>query len=104
VIRYPWYCWCLERGCTSGLRSQVWVATRCVSAYVRFYSTSGGLNLILPGMGVISEVINDVLAHAGLRYKSIAFSEYAIAVFGLPWWAHHKFDRRNSCTRQCFSL
>jgi cytochrome c oxidase subunit 1 len=56
-----------------------------------FYSHPAVYIMILPGMGIISELIS---VHARRRifgYKSIAFSSVAIALIGFLVWGHHMF-------------
>jgi cytochrome c oxidase subunit 1 len=56
-----------------------------------FYSHPAVYIMILPGMGVISEVI-PAFAHKRIfGYKAVAYSSIAIAVFGFLVWAHHMF-------------
>jgi cytochrome c oxidase subunit 1 len=47
--------------------------------------------MILPGMGVISEVISTFSRKRVFGYTAVAFSSVAIAVFGFFVWAHHMF-------------
>ena len=47
--------------------------------------------MILPGMGVISEVIATFSRKRVFGYTAVAFSSVAIAVFGFFVWAHHMF-------------
>ncbi len=55
------------------------------------YSHPAVYIMILPAMGVVSEII-PVFAHRTIfGYKFIAFSSLAIAVFGSLVWAHHMF-------------
>jgi cytochrome c oxidase subunit 1 len=56
-----------------------------------FYSHPAVYIMILPGMGVISEVITTFSHKRAFGYKAIAFSSIAIAVFGFLVWAHHMF-------------
>jgi cytochrome c oxidase subunit 1 len=56
-----------------------------------FYSHPAVYIMILPGMGVISEVIPTFSHKRIFGYKAIAFSSVAIAVFGFLVWAHHMF-------------
>jgi cytochrome c oxidase subunit I len=56
-----------------------------------FYSHPAVYIMILPGMGIISELI---CVHASRRifgYKAIAFSSVAIAGVGFLVWGHHMF-------------
>jgi cytochrome c oxidase subunit 1 len=56
-----------------------------------FYSHPAVYIMILPGMGVISEVITAFSHKRIFGYKAVAFSSVAIAVFGFLVWAHHMF-------------
>jgi cytochrome c oxidase subunit 1 len=69
------------------------------------YSHPAVYIMILPAMGIVSEVI-PVFAHRTIfGYKFIAFSSIAIALFGSLVWAHHMFTVGMSDTGQfIFSL
>ncbi len=56
-----------------------------------FYSHPAVYIMILPGMGVISELIACFRRKRIFGYKFIAFSSMAIAVFGFLVWGHHMF-------------
>ncbi len=56
-----------------------------------FYSHPAVYIMILPGMGVISEVISTFSRKRVFGYSAVAFSSVAIAVFGFFVWAHHMF-------------
>ena len=56
-----------------------------------FYSHPAVYIMILPGMGVISEVISTFARKRVFGYTAVAFSSVAIAVFGFFVWAHHMF-------------
>ena len=56
-----------------------------------FYSHPAVYVMILPGMGVISEVISCFCKKRVFGYTAVAFSSVAIAVFGFFVWAHHMF-------------
>ncbi|WP_437598418.1 cytochrome c oxidase subunit I [Sorangium sp. So ce590] len=61
-----------------------------------FYSHPAVYIMILPGMGIISELI---AVHARRRvfgYKAIAFSSVAIALVGFLVWGHHMFTSGQS--------
>ena len=47
--------------------------------------------MILPGMGVISEVISTFSRKRVFGYTAVAFSSVAIALFGFFVWEHHMF-------------
>ncbi|APR79665.1 Cytochrome c oxidase polypeptide I [Minicystis rosea] len=56
-----------------------------------FYSHPAVYIMILPGMGIISDLIS-VHAHRKIfGYKAIAFSSIAIALVGFIVWGHHMF-------------
>jgi cytochrome c oxidase subunit 1 len=56
-----------------------------------FYSHPAVYIMILPGMGVISEVITCFSRKRIYGYRFIAFSSLAIAVLGFLVWGHHMF-------------
>jgi cytochrome c oxidase subunit 1 len=56
-----------------------------------FYSHPAVYLMILPPMGVISEVIACFSRKNVFGYSFVAFSSLAIAVFGFLVWAHHLF-------------
>src|SRR5687768_6394658 len=56
-----------------------------------FYSHPAVYIMILPPMGVISEVIACYSRKSVFGYSFVAFSSLAIAVFGFVVWAHHLF-------------
>jgi cytochrome c oxidase subunit 1 len=56
-----------------------------------FYSHPAVYLMILPPMGVISEVIACYSRKNVFGYSFVAFSSLAIAVFGFLVWAHHLF-------------
>ena len=61
-----------------------------------FYSHPAVYIMILPGMGIISEIIS-VHAHRHIfGYRFIAFSSIAIAVFSFLVWGHHMFTSGQS--------
>ncbi len=55
------------------------------------YSHPAVYIMILPGMGVISEIIPTFSRRRIFGYKAIAFSSMAIAFIGYFVWAHHMF-------------
>ncbi len=56
-----------------------------------FYSHPAVYIMILPAMGIISELMS-VHSHKGiLGYRMIAYSSIAIALFGFLVWGHHMF-------------
>jgi cytochrome c oxidase subunit I len=56
-----------------------------------FYSHPAVYVMILPGMGVISEVISCFSHKRVFGYTAVAFSSVGIAVFSFFVWAHHMF-------------
>jgi len=56
-----------------------------------FYSHPAVYIMILPGMGVISEVVSTFSRKRVFGYTAVAFSSVAIALFGFFVWAHHMF-------------
>jgi cytochrome c oxidase subunit 1 len=56
-----------------------------------FYSHPAVYIMILPGMGVVSEIIPCFARKNLFGYVFVAFSSIAIAVFGFLVWAHHMF-------------
>ena len=56
-----------------------------------FYSHPAVYIMILPAMGVVSEVISVFSRKHIFGYHFIAFSSVAIAVFGFFVWGHHMF-------------
>lgn len=56
-----------------------------------FYSHPAVYIMVLPGMGVISELISSFSRKKIFGYEFIAFSSIAIAVFGFLVWGHHMF-------------
>jgi cytochrome c oxidase subunit I len=56
-----------------------------------FYSHPAVYIMILPGMGIVSELISNFSRKKIFGYEFIAFSSIAIAVFGFLVWGHHLF-------------
>ncbi len=56
-----------------------------------FYSHPAVYIMVLPGMGVVSELISAFSRKKIFGYEFIAFSSIAIAVFGFLVWGHHLF-------------
>ncbi len=52
--------------------------------------------MILPGMGVVSEVVSTFSRKNIFGYSFVAFSSLAIAVFGFLVWGHHLFTSSQS--------
>ncbi len=56
-----------------------------------FYSHPAVYVMILPGMGIISEVVSCFSRKRVFGYTAVAFSSVSIAVFSFFVWAHHMF-------------
>ena len=56
-----------------------------------FYSHPAVYVMILPGMGVLSEVVACFSRKRVYGYTAVAFSSITIAVFSFMVWAHHMF-------------
>jgi cytochrome c oxidase subunit 1 len=56
-----------------------------------FYSHPAVYIMILPGMGVISELISTFTRRNVFGYKFVAASSVAIAIYGFLVWGHHLF-------------
>jgi len=56
-----------------------------------FYSHPAVYIMILPPMGIISEIISAFARKRIFGYKFVAFSSLAIAVLGFLVWGHHMF-------------
>jgi cytochrome c oxidase subunit I len=56
-----------------------------------FYSHPAVYIMILPGMGVISEMVASVSRKQIFGYSFVAFSSLAIAILGFLVWGHHLF-------------
>ena len=61
-----------------------------------FYSHPAVYIMILPGMGVISELIAIYSQKKIFGYSFIAFSSVAIALLGFLVWGHHMFTSGQS--------
>ncbi|MBM3316672.1 MAG: cbb3-type cytochrome c oxidase subunit I [Candidatus Eisenbacteria bacterium] len=69
------------------------------------YSHPAVYIMILPAMGVVSEILPTFARRTIFGYKAIAFSSMAIALFGYLVWGHHMFTSGMSDTsRWIFSL
>ncbi|HVS37114.1 MAG TPA: cbb3-type cytochrome c oxidase subunit I, partial [Gemmataceae bacterium] len=56
-----------------------------------FYSHPAVYIMVLPSMGVVSELISTFTRKPVFGYKAVAFSSIAIAVIGFLVWGHHMF-------------
>ncbi|HUN80491.1 MAG TPA: cbb3-type cytochrome c oxidase subunit I, partial [Phycisphaerae bacterium] len=56
-----------------------------------FYSHPAVYIMVLPAMGVVSEIIPTFARNRIFGYRAIAYSSIAIAVFGFLVWGHHMF-------------
>ena len=56
-----------------------------------FYSYPAVYIMILPAMGVMSELLSTFSRKMIFGYSFVAFSSLAIAIFGFIVWAHHMF-------------
>ncbi|MBV8904750.1 MAG: cytochrome c oxidase subunit I [Acidobacteriia bacterium] len=56
-----------------------------------FYSHPAVYIMVLPGMGVISELVSTYARKAVYGYAFVAFSSMAIAVIGFLVWGHHLY-------------
>jgi cytochrome c oxidase subunit 1 len=61
-----------------------------------FYSHPAVYIMVLPGMGVVSEVVSTHSRKNVFGYTFVAFSSLAIAVFGFLVWGHHLFTSSQS--------
>ncbi|MCI0664216.1 MAG: cbb3-type cytochrome c oxidase subunit I [Acidobacteria bacterium] len=61
-----------------------------------FYSHPAVYIMILPSMGVVSELIASMTRKRIFGYHFVAFSSLAIAVFGFLVWGHHLFTTSQS--------
>jgi cytochrome c oxidase subunit 1 len=61
-----------------------------------FYSHPAVYIMILPAMGVISELISTFSRKRIFGYRFIAFSSVAIAILGFLVWGHHQFTSGQS--------
>ncbi len=61
-----------------------------------FYSHPAVYIMILPAMGVISELISTFSRRHVFGYRFIAYSSVAIAIFGFIVWGHHMFTSGQS--------
>ncbi|MDX2114435.1 MAG: cbb3-type cytochrome c oxidase subunit I [Planctomycetota bacterium] len=68
-----------------------------------FYSHPAVYIMILPGMGIISEIIAVQCRKRIFGYRAIAFSSIAIAGISFLVWAHHMFTAQTAASNAIFS-
>jgi len=56
-----------------------------------FYSHPAVYIMVLPGMGIVSEIVSVYSRKKVFGYRFVAFSSVAIAVLGFLVWGHHMF-------------
>lgn len=82
----------LERAFHIGIFNPAWGGDPVLFQHMFwFYSHPAVYIMILPGMGVISEIIPCFSRKRVFGYQFVAFSSIAIAVFGFIVWGHHLF-------------
>ena len=69
-----------------------------------FYSHPAVYIMILPGMGIISELISTFSKKKIFGYTYIAASTMAIALFGFLVWGHHMFTSQSEFAALIFSV
>ena len=69
-----------------------------------FYSHPAVYIMILPGMGIISELISTFSKKKIFGYTYIAASSMAIALFGFLVWGHHMFTAESEFAALVFSV
>lgn len=70
-----------------------------------FYSHPAVYIMVLPGMGVVSELITCFSRKTLFGYKLVAYSTLAIAVLGFLLWGHHMFvSGQSGFSSMVFSL
>ena len=69
-----------------------------------FYSHPAVYIMILPGMGIVSELISTFSKKRIFGYAYIAASSMAIALFGFLVWGHHMFTSESEFAALVFSV
>ncbi|MBC7811559.1 MAG: cbb3-type cytochrome c oxidase subunit I, partial [Burkholderiales bacterium] len=69
-----------------------------------FYSHPAVYIMVLPGMGILSEVLSIHSRKPIFGYKMVALSSLAIALVGFTVWAHHMFTSLNPELRVPFMI
>jgi cytochrome c oxidase subunit I len=67
-----------------------------------FYSHPAVYIMVLPGMGIVSEILSVFSRKPLFGYPFIAWSSVAIAVLGFSVWAHHMFQVGSSLAVNTF--
>ena len=68
-----------------------------------FYSHPAVYIMILPAMGVMSELVSTFSRKRPFGYAAIAYSSIAIALFGFLVWGHHMFTSQSALAGAVFS-
>jgi cytochrome c oxidase subunit I len=69
-----------------------------------FYSHPAVYIMVLPGMGILSDVLSIHSRKPVFGYRLIALSSMAIALIGFTVWAHHMFTSLNPALRIPFMI
>jgi len=69
-----------------------------------FYSHPAVYIMVVPGMGILSEVLAVFARKPVFGYKAIAMSSMAIAILGFLVWGHHMFTNLAPWTRIPFMI
>jgi cytochrome c oxidase subunit 1 len=69
-----------------------------------FYSHPAVYIMVLPGMGILSEVLSVFSRKPIFGYRAIAMSSMAIALLGFMVWGHHMFTSLAPWTRVPFMI
>lgn len=69
-----------------------------------FYSHPAVYIMILPSMGILSEVLSVFSRKPIFGYRAIAMSSFGIAFFGFLVWAHHMFSSLSPMLRIPFMI
>jgi len=86
----------MERLFGIGFSIPPWRGPGAISALFWFYSHPAVYIMILPGMGIISELISTFSHKKIFGYKAIAFSSVGIAFLSFLVWGHHMFTSGQS--------
>ena len=69
-----------------------------------FYSHPAVYIMILPAMGIMSEIVTTFCRKNIFGYKFVAMSSIAIALIGFLVWGHHMFSSQSSLASAIFSF